>query len=314
MKILVTGGAGFIGSHIVDAFVAAGHEVLAVDDLSTGNINNLNASAPFQECDILSDAFQQLVEDFRPDIINHHAAQIAVPVSVDNPLEDARRNVLGSLAVFEAARRTSVRKVINISSGGAMYGEPVELPCNEEHPVVPESPYGLSKYAAELYLNLYHRLYGLDFTTLRYGNVYGPRQDPHGEAGVVAIFTERMLQGRPCTIYGDGLQARDFIFVGDIVRANVQALERASGAAINIGAGVPTTVNEVFAALASAADYGADAVYEAARPGEIYRIYLDVERAAELLDWRPEVSFVEGIERTVRAFTARGEERAGRSG
>lgn len=303
MRILVTGGAGFIGSHVVDALVGAGHEVLAVDDLSTGKTVNLNPDAPFQQCDILSDEFQQLVDDFRPDIINHHAAQIAVPVSVDNPIDDARRNVLGSLAVFEAARRTEVRKVINVSSGGAMYGEPVELPCDETHPVVPESPYGMSKYAAELYLNLYHRLYGLEYTTLRYGNVYGPRQDPHGEAGVVAIFSERMLQGRPCSIFGDGSQARDFVYVGDIVRANIQALDRGSGEAFNIGTGRPTTVNEVFAALASAADYGQDAVYEPERPGEVYRIFLDVEKAATALDWRPEVSFVDGVERTVRSFT-----------
>jgi UDP-glucose 4-epimerase len=304
MKILVTGGAGFIGSHVVDAFVLAGHEVLAVDDLSTGKTDNLNQSAPFQECDILSDEFQQLVDDYRPDIINHHAAQIAVPVSVEHPVDDARRNVLGSLSVFEAARRIGVRKVVNVSSGGAMYGEPVTVPCDEEHPVVPESPYGMSKYAAELYLNLYHRLYGLDFTTLRYGNVYGPRQDPHGEAGVVAIFTERMLQGRPCTIFGDGTQARDFVYVGDIVRANLQALERGSGEALNIGTGEPTTVNQVFAALSSAADYGDEAIYAPARAGEIYRIYLDVEKAAKVLDWRPEVSFVEGIERTFQSFTS----------
>jgi len=308
MKILVTGGAGFIGSHVVDAFVEAGHEVLAVDDLSTGTTDNLNTSAPFQECDILSDDFQQLVDDYRPEIINHHAAQIAVPVSVEHPIDDARRNVLGSISVFEAARRTGVEKVINVSSGGAMYGEPVTLPCDEEHPVVPESPYGMSKYAAELYLNLYHRLYGLNFTTLRYGNVYGPRQDPHGEAGVIAIFTEHMLQGRSCTIFGDGDQERDFVYVGDIVRANLLALERGSGEALNIGTGKPTTVNEVFAALASAADYGEDAIYAPARDGEIFRIFLDVEKAASVLGWRPEVSFVEGIERTVRSFTATREE------
>ena len=302
MKILVTGGAGFIGSHVVDAYVDAGYDVLAVDDLSTGKTENLNTSAPFQECDIGSDAFQQLVDDFRPDIINHHAAQIAVPASVDDPIDDARRNVLGSLAIFEAARRNGVTKVINISSGGAMYGEPEMLPCNEDHPVVPESPYGMSKYAAERYLDLYHRLYGLDFTTLRYGNVYGPRQDPHGEAGVVAIFTERMLHDRSCQIFGDGTQARDFVYVSDIARANLMAIERGSGEAVNIASGFPTTVNDVFSTLASAADYRDDAIYEPERPGEIYRIYLGIERADEVLRWRPEVSFVDGIERTVRSF------------
>jgi len=307
MKILVTGGAGFIGSHVVDAFVHEGHDVLAVDDLSTGKTENLNSGAPFRQVSILSDDFQKQVEDFRPDVICHHAAQIAVPASVDDPLNDAQRNVLGSLAVFEAARRYDVTKVINVSSGGAMYGEPVRVPCDEEHPVVPESPYGMSKYAAELYLDLYHRLYGLDYTTLRYGNVYGPRQDPHGEAGVVAIFTERMLRGQPCTIFGDGTQARDFVYVGDVVRANLMALERGSGEALNIGTGEPTTVNQVFEALAGAADYADDANYADARPGEVYRIYLDVGRAAEVLGWRPEVTFVDGIERTVRSFTASGD-------
>lgn len=303
MKILVTGGAGFIGSHVVDAYLAEGHEVLIVDDLSTGNTANLNPHAPFQQVDILSDEFQKLVDDFRPDVINHHAAQIAVPVSVEDPIDDARRNVLGSLAVFEAARRTGVSKVINISSGGAMYGEPQRLPCDEEHPVLPESPYGMSKFAAERYLDLYHRLYGLNFTTLRYGNVYGPRQDPHGEAGVVAIFTERMLQGRPCTIFGTGEQERDFVYVGDVVKANLLALERGDGQAINIATGQPTTVNQVFEALKNAADYGLDPEYAPAKPGEVFRIYLSIERAAEQLGWQPEVSFVEGVELTVRSFT-----------
>lgn len=302
MKLLVTGGAGFIGSHVVDAYVQEGYDVLAVDDLSTGKTDNLNASAPFQQCDIGSSEFQQLVDDFRPDIINHHAAQIAVPVSVEDPIDDARRNILGSLAVFEAARRTGVKKVINISSGGAMYGEPVVLPCDEDHPVVPESPYGMSKYAVERYLDLYHRLYGLDYTTLRYGNVYGPRQDPHGEAGVVAIFTERMLSGDRCKIFGDGTQARDFVYVSDVARANLLAVERGSATALNIASGEPTTVNDVFSALSNAADYREAARYEPERPGEIYRIYLTFDRAARILGWTPEVSFVEGIERTVESF------------
>jgi UDP-glucose 4-epimerase len=304
MRILVTGGAGFIGSHVVDAYLAAGHEVVVVDDLSTGSTTNLNPHAPLRRIDILSDAFRELVIDFRPDVINHHAAQIAVPVSVEDPLDDARRNVLGSLAVFEAARKANVGKVINISSGGAMYGEPQQLPCGEDHPVAPESPYGMSKFAAERYLDLYHRLYGLDFTTLRYGNVYGPRQDPHGEAGVVAIFTDRMIRGRTCTIFGSGEQERDFVYVADVVKANISALTRASGLAINIASGTPTSVNEVFATLAQAADYQREAVYAPEKPGEVFRIYLDIELAKRELGWTPEVSFVDGIERTVRSMTA----------
>jgi len=305
MKILVTGGAGFIGSHVVDGYLAEGHEVLIVDDLSTGNIANLNPNAPFRQVSILSDEFQALVDDFRPDVINHHAAQIAVPASIEDPIDDAQRNVLGSLAVFEAARRVGVSKVINISSGGAMYGEPQRLPCDEDHSVLPESPYGMSKFAAERYLDLYHRLYGLNYTTLRYGNVYGPRQDPHGEAGVVAIFTERMLQGRPCTIFGTGEQERDFVYVGDVVRANLLALERGDGQAYNIATGQPTTVNQVFEALKNASDYDLEPEYAPAKPGEVFRIYLDVRRAEEQLGWRPEVSFTEGVELTVRSFTER---------
>lgn len=302
MKILVTGGAGFIGSHVADSYITAGHEVIIVDDLSSGSRRNVNPAATFHEIDMLSPEFEKLVAVAKPDVINHHAAQISVTHSIADPLDDARRNILGSLSVFDAARKNGVSKVINVSSGGAIYGEPESLPCDESQPINPEAPYGLSKYVVEQYLDLYRERFGLNFTTLRYANVYGPRQDPHGEAGVIAIFTDHMLEDEPCTIFGDGDQERDFVFVGDIARANVAALTMADGEALNIGTGVGTSVNQVFQALRNATDYGHDPVYAPAKPGEVYRTYLAIERARRLLDWQPTVGFVDGIERTVQSF------------
>ena len=302
MKILVTGGAGFIGSNVVDAYVALGHEVLVVDDLSTGKRANVNPAACLHEVDVASPTFVELALRERPDVINHHAAQTSVRVSVERPLDDCRRNVLGSLNVFDAARQAGVGKVIYISSGGAIYGEPVQLPCDEEHPIRPDSPYGASKHHPEHYLDIYHRLHGLRYTALRYGNVYGPRQDPYGEAGVIAIFTAAMLAGKPVTINGTGEQQRDFVFVGDVVRANVAALDRADGLAINIGAGAGTTVNELFQLLRDATNYGLDANYGPAKAGETFRIYLDITRAEAELDWAPRVELTDGIRLTVEAL------------
>jgi UDP-glucose 4-epimerase len=302
MKILVTGGAGFIGSHVVDAYVEQGHEVLIADDLSNGRRANVNPAATLHEVDVASPAFQQLVERERPDVINHHAAQVSVRQSVIDPLDDAYRNIRASLNVLEAARKSGVGKVIYISSGGAIYGEPVSLPCTEENPIRPDSPYGISKHTPEHYLELYGRLYGLRHTTLRYGNVYGPRQDPHGEAGVIAIFTAKMLAGEQAVIYGSGEQERDFVYVGDVVDANIAALERGDGEAVNIGMGVGTSVNRIFALLAVETTYGRPAVYEPARPGETFRIYLDISRAERLLGWTPKVSLEDGIARTVASL------------
>ena len=305
MKILVTGGAGFIGSHVVDAMVEAGHEVVVVDDLSSGRPSNLNPAATFYELDIRSLQLHEVFEREKPEVVNHHAAQIDVRRSVADPHFDAEVNVLGSLKLLELAREFKVRKVIYISSGGAIYGEPDYLPCDEQHPVRPLAPYGASKYAGELYLHMYKEVHGLDYTVLRYANVYGPRQDPHGEAGVVAIFTGQMLAGQPVTINGSGDQVRDFIYVAECARANVQVLTQGSGRVYNLGSGVGTTINEIFANLNSVTHYDRQPVHGPPKPGETFKIYLDSRLAATELNWRPEVSLEAGLERTVEYFRQR---------
>lgn len=302
MKILVTGGAGFIGSNVVDAYVDLEHEVIVADDLSSGKRENVNPKARLVEVDIVSPEMTELVMREKPDVINHHAAQTSVRHSVDNPLDDCRRNILGSLNIIEAARQAEVGKVIYISSGGAVYGEPETLPCPEENPIRADSPYGASKHGPEHYLDIYHRLFGLGYTTLRYGNVYGPRQDPHGEAGVIAIFTARMLAGQQCTINGTGEQERDFVYVGDCVSANVAALEKGNGETINIGSGEGSTINRIFELLKDTTGYDQNVNYGPAKPGETFRIYLDISRAARVLDWTPRMPLAEGLARTVESL------------
>lgn len=305
MKILVTGGAGFIASNVVDAYVAAGHQVVVVDNLSSGNRANLNPAATFYEVDIRSDELLGVLEKERPEVVNHHAAHIDVRRSVADPLYDSSINIQGSINLLEACRKTGVRKVIYISSGGAMYGEPEYLPCDEKHPVRPLSPYGASKHTVEHYCFMYKENFGLSYTVLRYPNVYGPRQDPYGEAGVIAIFTERMLKGQPVTIYGTGEQERDFIFVGDCVSANLLALEGGDGREYNLGWGIATTVNDIFRELKAATAYALDANYGPAKTGETYRIYLDTARIRGELNWSAKVPLREGLTRTVQFFRER---------
>jgi UDP-glucose 4-epimerase len=302
MKILVTGGAGFIGSNVVDAYVAAGHEVIVVDDLSAGKRSNVNPAATLHEVDIASPALVELVLAERPDVINHHAAQTSVRHSVSDPLDDCRRNILGSLNVIEAARQAGTGKLIYISSGGAIYGEPSTLPCPEDHPIVPDSPYGASKHAPEHYLDIYHRLHGLNYSVLRYGNVYGPRQDPFGEAGVIAIFTAQMLAGQPVTINGSGDQERDFVYVGDVVRANLNLLTVGDGEAFNIGSGEGTSVNQIYDLIREATGSTLDAIHGPAKAGETFRIYLNIDKAATGLNWKPEVSLRDGLMQTVESL------------
>ncbi len=302
MRILVTGGAGFIGSHVVDKYIAAGHQVIVVDDLSTGNRANLNPQATFYHVDVRSPELCAIFEREKPDVVNHHAAQVNVRRSVSEPLFDAQINVLGSINVLECARQYKVRKVIYISSGGAIYGEPVELPCDEDHPVQPLSPYGASKYIVERYLYLYQQNYGLDYTVLRYGNVYGPRQDPSGEAGVVAIFAGLMVENESPTVYGSGEQERDFVYVEDCARANLLALERGSGRAYNLGAGLGISINQIFDLLRRITACDCEAIYAPAKVGETFRIYLDVTRAREELNWQVTVDLEEGLRRTVDYF------------
>lgn len=303
MKILVTGGAGFIGSHVVDAYVAAGHQVVVVDDLSTGRRSNLNPEAKFYQVDIRSSELEAVFEKELPEIVNHHAAQMDVRRSVAEPLFDADVNVLGSIHLLELARRFEVRRFIYISTGGAVYGEPVYLPCDEEHPVNPICPYGASKHTVEHYLYMYREMYGLEYVVLRYPNVYGPRQDPHGEAGVVAIFTGQMLNGEQVVINGDGLQERDFVYVEDCARANLLALETENANTIyNLGFGRGTTVNEIFSILKPITGYRLDAVHGPAKLGETRRIYLDASKAWRLLGWQATIDLETGLQKTVDHF------------
>lgn len=307
MRILVTGGAGFIGSHVVERFVADGHTVAVVDDLSTGHRENVPAGVPLYVCDIRDAELAQVLSDFQPDVISHHAAQMSVRVSIQEPRRDAAINVEGTINLLELARANAVRKVLYASTGGALYGEPRYLPCDEEHPVVPLSHYGISKHTVEHYLELYGQLYGLDFTVLRYPNVYGPRQDPHGEAGVVAIFAGAMLADEPISIFGDGTQQRDFVYVSDVARANVSALTHGSRAIVNLGSGRGTSVLDIYSGLAKILDYHRRPVFRRPRLGEVYRIYLTGARAKRKLDWVPEVNLEDGLARTVAALrTANG--------
>jgi UDP-glucose 4-epimerase len=305
MKVMVTGGAGFIGSHVVDACIEQGHDVVIVDDLSTGRESNLNPRATFYEMDIRSPQLAEVFERERPQVVSHHAAQMSVRISVAQPLFDADVNVLGSLNLLECARRHEVERFIYISSGGAVYGEPVRLPCDEDHPVDPICPYGVSKHAVEHYLYLYRVNYGLSSVTLRYPNVYGPRQDPRGEAGVVAIFTGKMLGGEPVVINGDGTQQRDFVYVTDCARANVLALDSGRPDGIyNLGSGRGTSVLEIFSALASITGYGRSPQFGPAKLGETYRIWLSAEKARRELGWAPTLSLEDGLARTVDFFSA----------
>ena len=302
MNVLVTGGAGFIGSHVVGALLNRGDQVTVVDNLSTGNRANLDPAVPLIEMDLRSDELARAFQQVRPEAVFHLAAQASVAVSVDTPKLDAEVNILGTINLLEQCRSTGVRHVVYSSTGGALYGEPQRLPCTEDHPVNPVSPYGASKYAGEQYVKLFGRLHGLDYTILRYANVYGPRQDPYGEAGVVAIFAQRMLKGAELFIFGDGEQERDFVYVEDAARANLLALERGSGQSLNIGCGIGITVNEIFRRLRELTGYRKEAAYEAPRPGDIYRISLDASKARQELGWEPTVSLEEGLRRTVAFF------------
>jgi UDP-glucose 4-epimerase len=305
MKVLVTGGAGFIGSHVVDALVAAGHEVVVVDDLSTGRRENVHPKARFVELDVTDPRLVDLVRDERPAAVSHHAAQMDVRRSVADPLFDARTNILGTINLLEGARRANVRRVLFVSSGGAVYGEQEVFPAPESHPTNPVSPYGVSKRAGELYAFFYQAEYHIPFVALRYANVYGPRQDPHGEAGVVAIFTGRMLRGEPVTVNGDGRQTRDYVYVEDVARANLLALESRATGPFNIGTGIETDVNTLAQLLLAATGSRSPVRHGEAKPGEQRRSVVDVRRAAAELGWRPEVTLEDGLRRTVAWFRQR---------
>jgi UDP-glucose 4-epimerase len=304
VKILVTGGAGFIGSHVVDAYVTAGHEVAVLDSMATGREENVNPAARLYRADVRNLAqVQQVIGDFRPEVVNHHAAQSEVPKSVADPGNDAEVNVVGGLNVLRASVDHSVRKLIFSSSGGALYGEPDIVPNDEDHPIRPLSPYGTSKYAFEQYLATFQRTFGLNYTTLRYANIYGARQDFFAEEGrVVAIFASRMIDGKPLTIDWDGNQSRDMLHVGDVAMANLAALEGGDGGTFHISTGVPVTVNDLFRKLALLTEYKLEPLRGPQRKGDVYRIALENTRAKEQLGWEPRILLEEGLRLTVEYF------------
>jgi UDP-glucose 4-epimerase len=304
VRILVTGGAGFIGSHVVDAYIAAGHEVAVLDNFSTGNEANLNAAAEVHRVDLRAQPdVETLLASFRPDIVNHHAAQSEVPKSIADPAYDAQVNIVGGLNLLKACVDHRVKKVIFISTGGALYGEPDVVPADEDHPVRPLSPYGTSKYCFEQYLGTFKRTFGLEFTVLRYANIYGPRQDFFAEEGrVVAIFASRMLASKPVTIDGDGEQSRDMLHVGDAAAANLAALERGSGGTFHVSTGTLVTINDLFRKLALLTGYKQPPNHGPRRKGDVYRIALDNARAARDLGWEPQIPLEEGLSLTVDYF------------
>ncbi|HZH16481.1 MAG TPA: NAD-dependent epimerase/dehydratase family protein [Archangium sp.] len=302
MKVLVTGGAGFIGSHVCDAFVRAGHEVIALDNLSSGKKENLDPRVRLEVIDIRAPEAAQLIRAERPQVMLHLAAQMDVRRSVEDPRFDAEANILGFLNLLEASRQAGVQKVVFSSTGGAIYGEQDVFPAPESHATRPVSPYGVSKASGELYLGYYKAQYGLNYVALRYANVYGPRQNPHGEAGVVSIFCQRLLGGRECTIYGEGKQTRDFVYVEDVARANLLAVEKDYSGAINIGTGVETDINRLYTLLAQSAGVGKPALHAPGRPGEQMRSCVDNALARRVLGWQPTVELPEGLRRTVSFF------------
>jgi UDP-glucose 4-epimerase len=304
VKILVTGGAGFIGSHVVDAYITAGHEVAVLDNMATGREENVNSAAQAYRVDVRDlEKVKSAVASFKPEVVNHHAAQSEVPKSVADPGYDAQVNLVGGLNVLKAAADNGVRKVIFSSTGGALYGEPDVVPADEDHPIRPLSPYGTSKYSFEQYLAMFQRTFDLNFTTLRYANIYGARQDFFAEEGrVVAIFASRMIEGKPVTIDGDGNQSRDMLHVGDVAMANIAALEHGDGGTYHISTGIPVTINDLFRKLALLTEYKLEPRFGPARKGDVYRIALDNARAAEQLGWRPRILLEEGLRLTVDYF------------
>lgn len=307
MRILVTGGAGFIGSHIAEAYLARGHSVAVVDSLwehGGGRRENVPAAARFYHMDITDPALEEVFARERPQIVNHQAAQHSVKISTDDPMLDARVNVLGLLNILENCRGFGVRKII-FASSGATYGSPTSLPLNEDTPQVPEAPYGITKMAAEHYLRYYHDAHSLDYTALRYGNIYGPRQDPNGEAGVIAIFTNRLLRDQPIRIDWDGEQTRDYVYVGDAARASVLALERASGRIICLGTGVGTSVNDLHRRLVCLTGHDTPTTHAPRRPGDVHDAHFDCTRARTELRWNAKTPLDEGLAATVAYFRAR---------
>jgi len=299
MKILVTGGAGFIGSNIADELINIGHDVAVIDNLSSGKKENLNIKARLYYVDIRDKKIEDVFYKEKFEIVIHHAAQIDVRKSVADPRFDAEVNILGLLNLLENSVKYGVKKFINVSSGGVIYGDDAKLPIKEEERKNPISPYGIAKLTAEYYVNFYHLVHGLKFTTLRYSNVYGKRQDPLGEAGVVAIFSNLMLQSKQPTIFGNGKQTRDYVYVKDVVEANILAMTKGDNEAFNIGTGKETDVNKVFELLKIYTSYTGKPIYVPARPGELLRNSLNTDKAKRLLGWQPKFNIELGLKETI---------------
>ena len=307
MKILVTGGAGFIGSHLVDRLLQIGHEVVVIDNLATGYRHNLNPRARFYEASLLDSSLGEIFQREKPDIVNHYAAQNGVRQSNADPVFDAQQNIIGSIRLIQCCIEHNVKKVIYASSGGTVYGEPIHLPVDEAHPIAPISPYGISKHTVEHYLFLASARAGLNYTVLRYANIYGPRQHPHGGAGVIAIFAESMLKGTPPTIFGDGSSTRDYLFMSDAVEANLLALTGGDWKIYHVSTGIEISLNELFCRLKQALGSSTGCkdivkmspVYADLRPGEIHRIALNPEKIERDLGWTPQTSLQDGLTQTI---------------
>ncbi|UCF96097.1 MAG: NAD-dependent epimerase/dehydratase family protein [Spirochaetaceae bacterium] len=307
MKVLVTGGAGFIGSHVADTYLQAGHEVIIVDNLSTGSTRNIPKKAKFYLLDIGTQELDKVFALEKPEIVNHHAAQISVTVSTRDPMQDARINALGLLNLLGTSVRHSIKKFIFISTGGAIYGDTEVMPTPEEHPPQPISPYGIHKFLGEQYLRFYAAQYGLKYTVLRYANVYGPRQNPLGEAGVVSIFINTLLKGETPTVFAypeepEGM-LRDYVYVEDVAKANLLAADRGTGELINIGTAITTTTGALYQAISSFFSNSPEPKHGEARPGDLRRSCLDIRKANKILAWKPSVDLKEGLSRTVNFFS-----------
>lgn len=301
MKVLVTGGAGFIGSHIVDQLIVEGHEVVILDNLVSGREEQLHPKATFYRMDVTNPEVRKIFDQERPDAVIHQAAQIHVPTSIEQPIYDATVNIIGAINLLEAAKEFGVKKMVYASSA-AVYGEPKYLPIDEQHSIAPISGYGISKHTVEHYLEVYSHLYGLEYTVLRYANVFGIRQDPRGEGGVVSIFTDKVLTNQTLTVFGDGHHSRDYIYVEDVAKANIQALTNGSGEIFNIGTGVQTTLNELIQAFMKASEKNLPVEYGPERPGDIKDSYFDVSKAMKALDWKAEITLLEGLTRTYQYY------------
>ncbi|MFP4527623.1 MAG: NAD-dependent epimerase/dehydratase family protein [Candidatus Kapaibacterium sp.] len=302
MKIAISGGAGFIGSHIADAYINAGHEVTIIDNMSTGRRRNINPAAELIEMDINDPALDELFFKRRFDAVNHHAAQMDIRVSVADPAFDAQNNIIGGIRLMEAARKSGVRKIVFASSGGAVYGEQEYFPADERHPTAPISPYGISKLTTEKYLYYYKEIHGMDFVAFRYTNIYGPRQNPFGEAGVVAIFANKMFAGQQPVINGDGKNSRDYVYVGDVVRANVMALDEDFSGIYNIATGREHDVNYIFRTLRNLTGAQCKEIHGEAKSGEQRRSVCSHDKITREQGWQPEVRFEEGLRDTVEFF------------